>query len=254
MTKLKKLLVEVSGLFSVMGLGDFLRWCWLCLLKTPVVLRTGSLGPVDQAFGTRVRYRCAGRWWTIEDGALGVVREIAAGECYVPGRELAEAKVILDLGGNCGVFTLFALGHAPKAAVMVVETNPATAPVLRENLRLNGVEARATVAHAYAGAETDYVRKLRQSHPDIGHFNLEAWLHSVGECDFLKCDIEGAEYGLFDASSTWLRRVKRMSLEYHGTWNDGAALAEIIRRHGFEVTQKPHGALGYLVCFKQGGA
>jgi hypothetical protein len=254
MNKLAKLWREMAGLARVLGTRDFLRWCGLFVANLLSVLKRGSLGPVDKAFGMTVRYRCAGRWWEIREGALGVVREIAAGECYVAGSELREARVILDLGGNCGVFTLFALGHAPKATVQAVEVNPETARVLAQNLALNGVDRRAKVANAFAGELTDYVRGLQSNYPALGPFDLAAWLSSVGECDFLKCDIEGAEYGLFGPDSGWLRRVKRMSLEYHGEWEDGAGLAKIIEGHGFMVKQRPHGVLGYLNCERIGDA
>jgi hypothetical protein len=64
----------------------------------------------------------------------------------------------------------------------------------------------------------------------------------------MKCDIEGSEFDLFDPEATWLRKVARASIEYHGSWDEGARLRAILETHGFEVAQKPHGRLGYLMA------
>ena len=68
----------------------------------------------------------------IEQGSLGVVREIVAAHCYVKPVELSEAKTILDLGANCGVFTLFALASAPNARLVSVEAQPKMAVIARK--------------------------------------------------------------------------------------------------------------------------
>lgn len=230
-----------------MSASDFLRWLGLVLGNLPTVLRTGSLGAVDTAFGSRVRFRCGKGWIEIEDGALGVVREIIGAHCYIEPEELAPARNILDLGANCGVFSLFALANAPTAKVVAVEVQPPMAKVAQENLARNGLGSRANVINGIAGEKTSFVHSLLAKYPDIQAFNPMTYLDEVGSCDFLKCDIEGAEFGFITAGATWLRRVKRISLEYHGHWEDGAQLKTVLEGHGFAVEQHPHGVLGYLI-------
>ena len=101
---------------------------------------------------------------------------------------------------------------------------------------------------AYAGEENEFIRRLADRDVTAKRFSPEAYIENVGTCDVMKCDIEGAEYSLITPSATWLRRVEVISLEYHGSWADGERLVEIIERHGSEVTQRPHGELGYLDC------
>jgi FkbM family methyltransferase len=239
---------QVLGLARTLKWKDFLRWLLLLVLYSPQVLRTGSLGAIDQKFGTKFSFWCAGRWWRLRHADLGVIREIVAGRCYSPGRELADARIILDLGANCGIFTLFALAHAPEARVTAVEMNSPSVFALTENLALNGVAGRVQVVQALAGSETPDTAQVRRTHPEIALFDIASWMDSVGECDFFKCDIEGSEYGLINEGSTWLRKVRRASLEYHGSWEEGETLARVVRDHGFHVTQRPHGSLGYLFC------
>ena len=247
MNKVKKFAGEALRLRRILSGPDFLRWCGLVVANLPTILRTGSLGAVDQAFGERVRFRCGGEWLVIEKGALGVVREIIGAHCYIEPEELAQAQNILDLGANCGVFSLFALANAPAAKVVAVEAQPPMAEVARENLARNGLDSRVNVINGVAGTKTNFIHSLLDKYPDIQAFNPTAYLDEVGSCDFLKCDIEGAEFGFITSAATWLRRVKRISLEYHGKWEDGAELKSVLEGHGFSVEQQPHGVLGYLV-------
>jgi hypothetical protein len=248
MNKIKKLLQEIAGVRRVLGAADFMRWFGLLLGCSVQVLRKGSLGPVDDAYGSRVRFKTGGIWVVIEDGSLGVVREIVAAHCYVEPSNLAEAKTILDLGANCGVFTLFALANAPAARLVSVEAQPHMTAIARQNIASNGYADRVDLRNAYAGEKNDFIAGLIVANPELNAFNPFDYMDKVGVCDFLKCDIEGAEYSLITDKSTWLRKVRKISLEYHGTWEEGARLNKIITAHGFEVKQYPHGVLGYLMC------
>lgn len=248
MNKVSRLSREIKGLGQILPRSDFLRWGMLLVLTSPRVLQSGSLGIVDRSFGSSIDFRCAGRQWKVEHTDLGVVREIVAGSCYISGDQLRNAHTILDLGANTGVFTIFALSHAPMAHVTAVEMNSSSISALQDNLLANGLAPRVQVVHALVGSETPDTAQVRRNHSDIAEFDVASWIDSVGYCDFLKCDIEGSEYGLISRKSGWLRKVRRIGLEYHGSWEDGEGLASIIRGHGFRVAQKRHGSLGYLSC------
>jgi len=45
------------------------------------ILRTRILGCIDDGFGSTIRFRCGGRVLRIENGSLGIVREIVDGHC-----------------------------------------------------------------------------------------------------------------------------------------------------------------------------
>lgn len=59
-------------------------------------------------------------------------------------------SMLVDVGANYGTFSLIGAGVA-GARVEAVEANPRTAAALRDNLRLNGLEARVTVHNVAAG-------------------------------------------------------------------------------------------------------
>ena len=251
MKKLLKLAGEARNLFFVLEPSSFFRWLWLLLVLSPKVVRSGSLGIVDEAFGESIRFRTAGRVFSLDQCPLGLVREIIGSECYLRAAELRGFREILDLGSNCGVFTLFCLANAPEARVTAVEVQPKLIAAARANIGSTGFSARVSFLNAYAGEENDFIRELTAGDPDVVRFSPEDYIAEVGECDFMKCDIEGAEYTLITPAANWLRRVKRISLEYPGSWAQGSELGDILRGHGFHVSQQPHGDLGYLQCVRQ---
>lgn len=246
MRKLLKLSGEIRNLHRALELPSFLRWLWLLFILSPKVVRSGSLGIVDEAFGCSVRFRTAGRVFSFERCPLGLVREIIGSECYIRAEDLRECRNILDLGCNCGVFTLFCLANAPDAHVVAVEVQSELVAAAKDNIAGAGFSARAKFLNAYAGEETEFIRELSGGKGQ--RFSPESYMAESGGCDFMKCDIEGAEYTLITPSATWLRQIERISLEYHGSWAQGSGLGEILRGHGFHVSQHPHGSLGYLQC------
>lgn len=251
MAKILKLAGEARNLFLVLEPHSFFRWLWLLLVLSPKVIRSGSLGIVDEAFGNGVRFRTAGRVFSLDHCPLGLVREIVGSECYIRAGDLRHCRTILDLGSNCGVFTLFCLANAPDARVTAVEVQPKLIAAAGANLDRAGFSARASLHNAYAGEENDFIRELAAGNPNVSRFSPESYVADAGECDFMKCDIEGAEYALITPAATWLRQVKRISLEYHGSWAQGSGLGDILRGHGFHVSQHPHGNLGYLQCVRK---
>lgn len=248
MTKLYKLAAESRNLYFTLDARSFFRWVWLVLMTFPEVVRSGSLGVVDEAFGSSVRFRTGGREFFLERCQLGLVREIVGSACYVQPDELRDCRTILDLGSNCGVFTLYCLANAPNARVVAVEAQPRLIADARANIEKSGFAERAIFVNEFVGDYTEFIGMLADGDPSVSRFSPESYVAQAGTCDFMKCDIEGAEYTLITPTATWLRRVKRISLEYHGTWEQGAGLREILEGHGFTVTQHPHGTLGYLVC------
>lgn len=65
--------------------------------------------------------------------------EIFRDNCYLrEGITLPPAAVVLDIGANVGLFTLYVKAHRPGARVLAVEPIPTTYAALRANLRLHG--------------------------------------------------------------------------------------------------------------------
>jgi len=242
-----RFLREIRVVAGLLTAGDFLRWFFACVRVLPEILRTRSLGPADRAFGDSFSIRNGVGRLDFTRCDFGVIREIFGHRCYAEPMDLRAARCVVDFGANCGAFTLFALSHAPHAHVMAVEAQPEMVSALEANLERNGMSGRAFVRNALVGGVYNaWSQELLVRHPRVGIWNAQEMLPPDQEVDFLKCDIEGAEFQLLDPVPTWLRRVRRFALEYHGDWTKGAELGERLRAAGFVITQRSHRNLGYL--------
>lgn len=226
-----------------------MRWLLCLLWRLPAVLRQRSLGPVDEAFGADFVFQSVGKRIAIRGGSFGLVREIFGQHCYAKPAELQSMRTIIDLGANCGTFSLFARLNAPHAQIRSVEAVPEFAARARANLEHNGLLDQADVQNAIVGcASNAWTRELESAHGAIKRLDGFGIIAGLGDIDFLKCDIEGAEYDLFSGDLGWTRSISRMAIEYHGDWADGQRLGRALATIGYRVEQLPHGSLGYLTC------
>ena len=145
-------------------------------------------------------------------------------------------RVIIDLGANIGIFSILAARTAPDARIIALEPFPANFERLLESVERNGLSGRVD-CHPWAVAGTDR-KVVMDAAPDIaGHsrrlvqateadepIEVQAYslatlfaLESIDEVDYLKIDIEGAEYELLDQSpDEVLRKVRVIGIECHG--------------------------------------
>ena len=165
---------------------------------------------------------------------------------------------IVDLGANMGFFTCQASRAAPDVQVVAVEPIPAYAATLRSNVATNCSGGVVVVEGAVcgqsrkemcldvwytaggevrsgnvteAGAKTESVTVQAYTLLDImekGQFS---------SIDLLKCDIEGGEYELFQATppEVW-QRVRRVVMETHKLKGESESqLRGILKDNGFDV-------------------
>jgi FkbM family methyltransferase len=225
------------------------KWFVGVAVRLPSILRTKSLGPADDFVGSRILIRGRGQRLCFEESGLGVAREIFGHKCYGDMRGLIPCRHILDLGANTGLFAHYALRENPDAFVTLVDIQPQLCAGASSNLAHNGFAQRAVVVNAIVGGiATDWARQYVRLHPDIPSFDIGRYVESVGGCDFLKCDIEGAEFPLFETRAPWLKRVRRMAIEYHWDHSAGERLKSCLEGAGFHVVRRPRRSLGYLLC------
>ena len=61
-------------------------------------------------------------------------------------------------------------------------------------------------------------------------------IYALEHIDFLKMDIEGAEFGIFHDSLGWLNGVDNLSMEVHNEVGDPREIIERLQQAGFRVT------------------
>ena len=149
-----------------------------------------------------------------DDALIG--RGIRAGE-YEPEiaalfrRFLRPGMNVLDLGANIGFFTLLAASLVgPDGQVHAVEPNPRNARLLEMSRRLNRFEqvriwqVAAAAAHGLLVLSTSYSNGTTSRLPElvaslaaaqtVPALRLDALLPTELRIDFVKVDVEGAEY------------------------------------------------------------
>jgi len=153
------------------------------------------------------------------------------------------AEVIVDLGANIGLATVFFGTRHPKARILSVEPEASNFAAMAANtaalgdrvqrrqaavwtrdglvnLRTRDEQGRPLEAWAVQVAD-----ETRQPEVNVPCNKLATLLNnaSFDEVDILKVDIEGAELELFsESASDWLPRIKLIIVETHDRFRPGA--------------------------------
>jgi FkbM family methyltransferase len=167
---------------------------------------------------------------------------------------LGRAPRVLDLGGNVGMWAVWATGHWPGAAVTSVEPDPANLTVLERAAEANGGNWR--IVAAAAGVRAGTMRFVagnygtsRAALPGEGGRSVvdvpvvDA-LELIGEHDVIKLDIEGGEWAILADERLRDADVAALTVEYHAHLCPSAdthGLAQsLLHTAGFEVQRIPH--------------
>jgi FkbM family methyltransferase len=178
-------------------------------------------------------------------------------------------RVILDIGANVGLFSLYAARQAPRARIFAVEPFPATFERLLEAVSEHHLTDRITCLNC-AITDGTGIRLMangplpsqRRSLVPLGKSasGLQVQAKTLSELlreldlnrvDLLKMDIEGGEYEvLLSTSPDVLQNIQRIALEYHGDCapHNKLEIFDRLRAAGFKVTWDVQDHLGYGVA------
>jgi FkbM family methyltransferase len=161
--------------------------------------------------------------------------------------------LILDCGGNIGISILYYKHRYPKARVISFEPDPVVFGYLQDNMARNEMTDVQLVQAAISGREgilafhSDgrYASCLAQdplalppegwSRHDVPCVRLRTYL--TQPIDFVKINIEGAEWETLADCEDALRWVREIVIEYHHLPNLPRTLhriLDILHRQGFE--------------------
>ena len=178
------------------------------------------------------------------------VVEIFDGEYYNDNCHIENGDIVVDLGANVGVFSLYALSKGCKKCYSI-EAHPLTYSYLQKNL--NRYNECVTINAAINNTADDvYMRKTTL--PSGGAKTFEknkddsilirsiifsdfCKNYNIDMIDYLKIDIEGSEYKLFkNIDKEFLKtKVKKIAIEFHIIENeDYKSILSILSDCGFE--------------------
>jgi FkbM family methyltransferase len=240
-----KFLKELCGIWSRSDLQTFLSYVCKTIEHAPEIIRTRSLECVDAGMKGRMCRFTPLRGTSVElDGChFSGAREIYCRGVYfaLPGFVIGRKDVSVDLGANAGAFTTLAALRGKK--VIAVEAQSEFIPLIRQNLLRNHCLGKASVEFGLIGSTTgtlsDPAERKNCSHwgEEAPELSLPELLrrHHVTHVDFLKIDIEGSEFALFDGDCEWLKIVRKVVLEVHCRFGEVNSLRSRLENNGFQV-------------------
>jgi len=199
-----------------------------------------------------------------------VMKEIFRNQSYMrPGFDLRPTDTVVDIGGNIGMFALWA---APQVARVISIEPTRNIECLEHSLALNGIKNVQIVPCAVSSQPGTLELLEYPGFNGVTHASnftpakwgqrLINWLwpkeqesplrvtcqcqtldeileqQQVDRVDFLKVDCEGGEYDLFDSvEESTLARIHRIALEYHELHpsHDHRRIVQRLQSCGFEV-------------------
>lgn len=166
----------------------------------------------------------------------------------------SEKPFFIDAGANIGLATVYLKSKHPNAEVICFEPSKAIREVLELNIEMQGLSNVTVMPYALSSKSG----MLEFTVPDKDNLagSLRANIESHGvktelvevkrlapfinkQCDFIKLDIEGAEYAVLSDIKKKLNTVSNIFIEYHGEAsgapNDLAKIVSMLVSQGFRL-------------------
>ena len=231
--------------------GQAMYWYLMLATTAPSIWRTRKLYSADEKMRGIVRFDLCNRQFEFDIESLispwfpvpyAFLREVFVRQVYFRAFEHLRYSSCLDLGCNIGVVShiLKRLG-GPKATVVGVDAvSYADNRFCAELRATSGIKFDQRVLCADSILNDHH--KLQEI---CTKYNVDPSLattvdqimsqHDMDRVDFLKMDIEGAEFAIFDGPSEWLDRVDNMALEVHHDLGDPRTILARLGEKGFSV-------------------
>jgi FkbM family methyltransferase len=143
-------------------------------------------------------------------------------------RALSNPRQIIDLGANIGLFGAFAVARWPQAGILAYEPEPGNAAVHERTIAENGAADRWTLVRAAAGTGDGTARFASGQGPSshmvrgdaapgeqLIEVEMRDVLPEICGADFVKIDIEGAEWPILADARFAADPPRVVVLEYH---------------------------------------
>jgi FkbM family methyltransferase len=180
------------------------------------------------------------------DSFLAAYKEIFFDKVYAF-RSTTPRPMIIDGGANIGLATLFFKQLYPKSSIIAFEADPAIFALLEQNIAffhladvrlVNAAlwNSDASLPFASEGGASGHIATFGETTRStrVQGVRLKPWLRE--SVDFLKLDIEGAEYEVLEDCQEELKNVRNLFVEYHSSAHSEQKLSrilEILSKAGF---------------------
>ena len=146
-------------------------------------------------------------------------------------RASTDTPLIIDCGANIGMSVLNFKIQYPRAKVIAFEPDKDNFDLLEKNVSANNLRdvhlhraavwtANGTVSFAFEGTEASRITNDSSGSHVVTSVRLADLLAAEEKLDFLKIDIEGAEWPVLQDCAPMLHKVQHLFLEYHGNTDE----------------------------------
>jgi FkbM family methyltransferase len=248
--QLKRLADDVVQTWSAMPKSQALRWYGAVLRHAPTILRERKFYSADRDMRGTLRFYLLQRDFAVDVDAINgnhgngyaFLREFFVRRIYFREFKQLSFDTCLDLGCNTGVVaSLLKQMAGPQGKVVGVDplTYPdnafrATVAAIAGITLHQGVLCGESQRHDPTALHAMYDRYGFDTSLAITVEELRK-TYALQHINFLKMDIEGAEFDIFRDSVRWLDAVDNLAMEVHNTVGDPGEIIQSLQHQGFRV-------------------
>ena len=173
------------------------------------------------------------------------LQEVLVDEIYKV--NLASNARIIDCGANIGLSVLYFKSICPSAHITAFEPDRHNFELLTKNCIVNNLK-QVDLVEAAVWKENTQLKFIAQGGMDskisegaeegimVKAYSLIDYLQDP--VDFLKLDIEGAEFEVLKNIEEYMDKIATLFIEYHGSFsqtNELIAILDMVQKAGFDV-------------------
>ena len=158
-----------------------------------------------------------------------------------------QTPYIIDCGANVGLSVIYFKQRFPQARILAFEADPNIFSILQQNIaRFNFKDVKlspevvwneeTTIQFYLEGGSSGHVTPDQATANTVTVQTISLRDYLQEKVDFLKIDIEGAEFDVLESCSDCLDQVEKIFVEYHstdGTPQQLGKLLQILTNAGF---------------------
>ena len=247
---LKRLADDVVETWYSMPKSQALRWYGAVLRHVPTIAREQKFYSADREMHGVVQFKLLGRTLRVDVDAINstagngyaFLREFFVRKIYF--REFNELNftTCLDLGSNTGVVaSLLKQLAGPDGRVFGID--PHVYPENAFRVKLENVPGLTIHQGVLCGESLRHDSAALHAMCDPYDFDPKQAItvselmatYGIEHVNFLKMDIEGAEFSIFRDSVDWLQNIDNLAMEVHRDAGNPVEIIERLRHEGFEV-------------------
>ena len=166
--------------------------------------------------------------------------------------QIRESRCFLDIGANCGIYSVLGCTINPTVRVVAVEPVPKTYSALLNNVRQNHLESRVTAVNLALGQSDGVVSFHEAEDATMCSLATEGYQGQPGriiqvncrtldslvaelriEPDFMKIDVEGFEHVVLGGAKQVLSKYRPRIVLEANVGDPNEAVSEILAGYGY---------------------